>query len=87
MWASPQITGVMPVAGSLAKSPAMIAAVPRRNAYGEAIIRPIRTGMSHASRSSCAAITWSTGSTRSSAGRHAPRDERGTVRRSARPSA
>ena len=41
------MTGVMPVAGSAAKSSAMMFAEPRRNAYGEAIIRPIRTGISH----------------------------------------
>jgi len=44
------MTGVMPVAGSRAKSSAMTLAEPRRNAYGEEIIRPIRIGTSHSCR-------------------------------------
>ena len=59
------MTGVMPVAGSDAKSAAMTAAAPRRNVNGVAIIRPIRTGTSSGTRPSFAAATRPTTSGRS----------------------
>ena len=72
------MTGRMPVDGSAAKSAAMIAAVPRRNAYGEATIRPTRTGTSRSSRPVCASSTCSTGSRRPGGGVQSPSVERGT---------
>ena len=81
----PQITGVMPVAGSPEKSSAMTAAAPRRKAKGLATIRPIRTGTRRPTRPSLAAITCSTGSARRSFPSQSASVERGTCCRSPRP--
>ena len=77
----------MPVAGSPAKSSAMIAAAPRRKANGVADIRPMRTGISRSTRPWFVASTRSTGSVRSAGAFHRPRDDRGARCRSRRPSA
>ena len=73
--------------GSRAKSSAMIDAAPRRKANGEEAMRPMRTGISLPIRPSFVAITWCTGSIRSSGGSHVPSDERFARCRSARPRA
>ena len=79
------MTGVMPVAGRCATSSAITIAVPRRNPYGEATIRPTRIGISQSSRPSCDSSTISTGSGRLTGGVHSPSEDRGTLVRSARP--
>ena len=79
------MTGSTPVRGRWAKSSAIRAAEPRRNAYGEAIIRPTRTGTSRCSRPSWASSIRSSGSGRSSAGRQRPRAPRLTRSRRDRP--
>lgn len=43
---SPQVTTSQSVRGDLARSAAMIAALPRKRAKGEATMRAIRTGTS-----------------------------------------
>src|SRR5215218_1175561 len=79
------MTGSTPVRGRGAKSSAISAAEPRRKAYGEAIIRPTRTGTSRWSRPSWASSIRSSGSGRSSAGRQRPSSPRLTCLRRARP--
>jgi hypothetical protein len=80
------MTGVMPVLGSRAKSSAMICAVPRRNAYGEEIMRPTRTGISQSRRPSWARMMVLTGSGRPGVAFQCPSDARGARSRSRRPS-
>ena len=63
----------------------MTTAVPRRKPYGEAAIRPVRTGTSQSSRPSWDCWTRVTGSTRSSGGRQSPSSDRLTTWRRARP--
>jgi hypothetical protein len=81
------MTGVMPVDGSPAQSEAMTTALPRRNPYGEATMRPTRTGTSHSSRPSWDCSTRATGSTRSAGASQAPSSERLTRLRRALPMA
>ena len=54
----------MPVAGRCATSSAITTAVPRRNPYGDAIIRPTRIGTSRPTRPSCESMICCTGSGR-----------------------
>ena len=75
----------MPVAGRWATSSAITMAVPRRNPYGEATIRPTRTGISRSTRPSCDSMTRVIGSGRPTGGSQSPSDERGTALRSPRP--
>jgi hypothetical protein len=73
------------VDGSLATSSAITMAVPRRNPYGLAVIRPTRSGISQSSLPSCdSMISW-TGSGRPTGGAQSPNDDRDTFCRSSRP--
>jgi hypothetical protein len=66
----------MPVFGRAAKSSAMMFAEPRRNAYGDAAIRPTRIGISHDTRPSWASMICCTGSARSCGGDQKASSER-----------
>jgi hypothetical protein len=81
------MTGMMPVAGRCATSSAITTAVPRRNPYGDAIIRPTRTGTSRPTRPSCESMICCTGSGRPTGGAQSPSDLRGTRSRSRLPNA
>ena len=59
----------------------MTTADPRRNPYGEAAMRPTRSGISDSSRPSWLSMICATGSR--SVGDQSPSDERGTVSRRA----
>jgi hypothetical protein len=85
MWESPQITGVMPVDGNRATSSAMTIAAPRMKPYGEAAIRPTRTGISQSSRPRCDSVISRTGSGRLAGAAHSPSARRGTCCRSSLP--
>src|SRR6266540_5391350 len=81
------MTAVTPVAGRREKSSAMMAALPRRKAYGEAHILPTRTGISRSTRPRWLSTTMSTGSGRPARTRQRPSALRGTFLRMARPAA
>jgi hypothetical protein len=79
------MTGVMPVAGNRATSSAITIAAPRMNPYGEAAIRPTRTGISQSSRPRCDSMISRTGSGRSTGAVQSPSALRGTCCRSSLP--
>ena len=82
---SPQAITSRLVRGEFARSPAMIAALPRKKANGEVSIRAIRTGTSSLMRVAFCASRTETGSGRPRARRNSAWDERGTLRRRAFP--
>ena len=65
----------------------MTTAVPRRNPYGEAVIRPTLVGINRSTRPSWDSMIWWTTSGRPTGARQLPRLDRGTSWRSRRPSA
>jgi hypothetical protein len=73
------------VRGEFARSPAMIAALPRKKANGEVSIRAIRTGTSSLMRVAFCLSRTETGSGRPRPVRNSAWDELGTLRRSAFP--
>ena len=82
---SPQAITSRLVRGEFARSPAMIAALPRKKANGEVSMRAIRTGTSSLMRVAFCASRTETGSGRPRARRNSAWDERGTLRRRAFP--
>src|SRR3954447_23264173 len=82
---SPQAITSRSVRGEFARSPAMIAALPRKKANGEVNIRAIRTGTSSLIRVAFCLSRIVTGSIRSRALRNSAWEERGILRRSAFP--
>src|SRR3954453_20207694 len=82
---SPQAITSRSVRGEFARSPAMIAALPRKKANGEVNIRAIRTGTSSLIRLAFCLSRIVTGSIRSRALRNSAWEERGILRRSAFP--
>jgi hypothetical protein len=71
----------------VARSAAITAAAPRKNANGEASIRPLRIGTSSGTRVAACASRMATGSGRSAAGCQPACPERGHASRAARPAA
>ena len=63
----------------------MIRAAPRKNANGDACMRPWRSGTSHGMRAAFWSTTSWTGSDRVVAGDQSPWADRGTAARAARP--
>jgi hypothetical protein len=82
---SPQAITSRLVRGVFARSPAMIAALPRKKANGEVSMRAIRTGTSSLMRVAFCASRIETGSGRPCARRNSAWDERGTLLRRAFP--
>jgi len=85
--ASPSITTGIPLIGNVERSAAMTHADPRRKANGEAAMRPIRRGTNCACLPLLLSASSFKGSVRFFPGFHSACDSRGTVPRSALPSA